>query len=426
LSVRLTLQLVTGTNQACGTKVTPWIVDKTKPRGQGRKFRPPAIKNDGTRYTWTLDYDPLAADGSGEFRCTVRSHSPQLEEFERKTFTVALPPGYKEQGTRFDRFGLMNSEKPGNSLTIYFDDLVYDGTAEAFSADAGWIGVGNQTSYQRREEGGAHDFGLSAETSHAGGKAGELGGVIWRSGVYGYYADKVGPLSLADRLEASGKVMLAVGPPDSGMYLGWFHSAHKENSPPQAGDFVGVRIGGPTRIGHYFAPAYATALRPVSDRATTALWPVSDRATTALWPVSDRATGADRRSPETAGDLRSAGRRGRETAAQRVTAAPRVEGSGRREHPARVSVESREGPVLVPRQVSPWKLVYDPDAAGGQGAIRATLGTESVTLPLKPGDKAKGATLDRFGLFTTHIGGNFVCVYFDDLTYTSGSEGKTR
>jgi hypothetical protein len=109
-----------------------------------------------------------------------------------------------------------------------------------------------------------------------------------------------------------------------------------------------------------------------------------------------------------------------------VTAAPRVEGSGRREHPARVSVESREGPVLVPRQVFPWKLVYDPDAAGGQGAIRATLGTESVTLPLKPGDKAKGATLDRFGLFTTHIGGNFVCVYFDDLTYTSGSEGKTR
>ena len=282
----------------------------------------------------------------------------------------------------------MNSEKPGNSLTIYFDDLTHEGTAEAFSEDAGWIGVGNQTSYKRREEGGAHDFGFSAQTSHAGGKAGELGGVIWRSGVYGYYADKVGPLSLADRLEASGKVMLAVGPPDSGMYLGWFHSAHKENAPQQAGDFVGVRIGGATRIGHYFAPAYATALRPVSDRAT--------------------------------GDLRSAGRRGREPAAQRV------EGSVRREHPARVSVESREGPVLVPRQVFPWELVYDPDAAGGQGAIHATLGTESVTLPLKPGDKAKGATLDRFGLFTTHIGGNFVRIYFDDLTYTSGSEAKSR
>lgn len=363
---RLTLQLVTGTNQACGTKVTPWIVDKTKERGQGRKFRPPAIKNDGTQYTWTLDYDPLAADGSGEFRCTVRSNRPHPEEFERKTFTAALPPGYKEQGTTFDRFGLMNSEKPGNSLTIYFDDLTYNGTAEAFSADAGWIGVGNQTSYQRREEGGAHDFGFSAQTSHAGGMAGELGGVIWRSGVYGYYADRVGPLTLADRLEASGKVMLAAGPPDSGMYLGWFHSAHKENSPHQAGDFVGVRIGGPTRIGHYFVPAYAT------------------------------------------------------------TRAALVERRGGREHPARVSVESREGPVLVPRQVFLWKLVYDPDGAGGQGAVHATLGNESVTLPLKQGDKAKGATLDRFGLFTTHVGGSFVRIYFDELTYTIAASGSGR
>jgi len=363
---RLTLQLVTATNQACGTKVTPWIVDKTKPRGQGRKFRPPAIKNDGTRYMWTLDYDPLAADGAGQFRCTVRSNSPDPEEFETKTFTVALPPGYKEQGTTFDRFGLMNSEKPGNSLTIYFDDLAYDGKTEDLSQDPGWIGVGNQISYQRREEGGKHDFGFSAQTGHAGGTAGELGGVIWRSGVYAYYADRVGPLSLADRLEASGKVVLAAGPPDSGMYLGWFNSAHKENSPHQAGDFVGVRIGGPTRVGHYFAPAYATT----------------------------RATLVERR--------------------------------GGREHPARVSVESREGPVLVPRQAFAWKLVYDPDASDGQGALHAALGNESVTLPLKPGDKAKGATLDRFGLFTTHIGGSFVRIYFDDLTYTSSSEGKSR
>jgi len=393
---RLTLQLVTATNQACGTKVTPWIVDKTKPRGQGRKYRPPAIKNDGTRYMWTLDYDPLAADGAGQFRCTVRSNSPAPEEFETKTFTVALPPGYKEQGTTFDRFGVMNSEKPGNSLTIYFDDLAYDGKTEDLSQDPGWIGVGNQISYQRREEGGKHDFGFSAQTDHAGGTAGELGGVIWRSGVYAYYADRVGPLSLADRLEASGKVVLAAGPPDSGMYLGWFNSAHKENSPHQAGDFLGVRIGGPTRVGHYFAPAYATS----------------------LWPVSDRATEPDRRSPELVGDLRSAECRGRETVAQR---AERREG---REHPARVSVESREGPVLVPRQAFVWKLVYDPDASDGQGALHAALGNESVTLPLKPGDKAQGATLDRFGLFTTHIGGSFVRIYFDDLTYTSSSEGK--
>ncbi|MCR4412332.1 MAG: hypothetical protein NUV77_07895 [Thermoguttaceae bacterium] len=356
---RITLQLVTATNQACGTKVTPWIVDKTKPPGQGRKYRPPSIKNDGTRYAWTLDYDPLAADGNGQFRCTVRSNSPKPEEFETKTFTVTLPKGYKEQGTTFDRFGLMNSERPGNALTIYFDDLRHDGQVIDFARDPGWEGVGNRATYERREEGGAHDFGYSAPTRHAGGTPGELGGTLWRSGVYGYYADRVGPFSLADRLEAQGKVVLTVGPPDSGMYFGWFHSAHKENAPTQAGDFVGVRIGGPTRVGHYFVPAYATsraAPRPPSDA---------------------------------------------------------------REHPPRVTVEAGAGPVLVPQRVVPWRLVYDPDAAGGRGAIEATLGDQTVALALKPGDKAKGATLDRFGLFTTHIGGSFLKVYFDDLTYTA-------
>src|SRR5262245_33866169 len=68
----LTLRLVTGTNHACGTKVTPWVVDKDKPRGQ-RKFRPPAIRNDGTRYAWKLDYDPKANDGNGEMRFVITS-----------------------------------------------------------------------------------------------------------------------------------------------------------------------------------------------------------------------------------------------------------------------------------------------------------------------------------------------------------------
>lgn len=355
---RLTLQLVTATNQACGTKVTPWIVDKSKPKGQ-RKFRPTSIKNDGTQYTWTLGYDPQASEGNGQLQFAIRSNSPQPEEFEGKTFTVALPKGYKQQGTTFDRFGLVNSMRPGNSLTIYFDDLQYDGKAQGFSQDPGWIGAGNQASYQSREEGGAHDFGYSAQTHHAGGTAGELGGMIWRSGAYGYYADRVGLLSLADRLEASGKVMLDVGPPDSGMYLGWFNGAEKDYAPTQAGSFVGVKIGGPTRVGHYFLPAYATA-----------------------------------------------------------QANPVARSSGR-EHPAKVSVERDTGPVLVPQKVFQWKLGYDPGAGGGQGAIQVTLGNESLTLPLKRGDKAKGATLDRFGLFTAHIGGSFVRIYFDDLTYTA-------
>ncbi len=360
---RITFQLVTATNQACGTKITPWVVDKTKPKGEGRKFRPTFIKNDGTRYTWRIDYDPEANNGDGQMRFSIRSNAEKHEAFEEKTFAVNLPTGYKSHGTTFDRFGLANSMRPGNPMTVYFDDLEYDGKVADFSQDGGWVGVGNSASYERRDEGGAHDFGFSAGTNFSGGtSAGELGGTVWRSGAYAYYADRVGPLSMNDRLEASGKVVLNVGPPDSGMNLGWFNGSEKELAPTQAGQFVGVRIGGPTRVGHYFVPGYAT-VQPKPPKPT-----------------------------------------------------------GTREHPASVSVEKGAGPVLVPKHVFDWKLVYDPAGAAGKGMVTATLGEQSVTLELKPGDKAKGAKLDRFGLFTTHRGGSYVKIYFDDIRYTATSE----
>jgi hypothetical protein len=256
----------------------------------------------------------------------------------------------------------MNSMKPGNPLTIHFDDLEYDGKREDFSKNPGWIGVGNHDTYQKKEETGAHDFGFSAKSNFARGKPGEVGGMLWRSGAYAYYADRVGPLSLADRLEASGKVVLTAGPPDSVMYLGWFNGSEKEYAPTQAGHFVGVKIGAPTKVGHYFLPAYATAL-PRGHKI-----------------VPDG------------------------------------------QHPPNVSVERKEGPRFVPQKVVPWKLVYDPAANGGKGTIVATLGGESVTLPLRDGDKAKGASFDRFGLFTGHRGGSFVRIYFDDLQYTAGRQ----
>jgi hypothetical protein len=355
---RLTLRLVTGMNQACGTKVTPWVVDKNKPRGQ-RKFRPPALHNDGTRYAWTLDYDPQAGDGRGQMKFTIRSNSAKPQEFEGKTFTVVLPKGYKDQGTSFDRFGMLNKPKGGNPMTIYFDDLRYDGVAEDFAKDPGWIAAGNDATFEDRDQGGAHDFGFSEKTNFAGGTPGEMGGKLWRSGAYGYYSDRVGPLSLNDRLEASGEIVLQVGEQDSAAYFGWFNGDDQENPPTQAGNFVGVQIGGPTRVGHYFRPAYATT-QPKGNKV-------------------------ERRD----------------------------------QHAANVSVERSVGPVLVPKKAYPWKLVYDPTGGGGQGSIEATLGDESVTLSLKKGDKEKGAVLNRFGLFTGHRGGSYVKIYFDDLRYTA-------
>lgn len=348
---RLAVRLINGVNRTCGTFITPYLPGK---------FRPTPIRKDGTRYHWTLDYDPQAAGGRGSFTFTMRSdthttqdYGPLPEHSQREAqvrfpnttkFSVELPEGFKQEGTGFDRFGMMNMMKAGGTMTMHFADLQHDGKTENLSRDPGWLGSGNRATYQDRDQVGAHNFGHSAKTSHAGGAPGEMGGNLWRSGDYGYYADRIGPLTFDDRLEASGKVVLQVGAPDSDVFLGWFNGAVKE--PYEAGHFLGVHVGGPTRVGHYFHPAFSTA------KGTHGL----------------------------------------------------AEG----------------GPLLAPGKTFAWSFVYDPVANGGRGELRATLGKESVTLPLKDGIKAQGGRFDRFGLFTSTAGGQLVRIWLDDLKYTAG------
>src|SRR5262245_49022257 len=120
-------------------------------------------------------------------------------------FSVDLPEGYRRQGATFDHFGLMNMMKAGGRMTIYFDDLEYAGRSQDFTKDPSWDASGNRVTYKAADVGGAHNFGFS-NTNPAGGKPGEVGGTFWRSGKYAYYADRVGPLTLDDPLEAKGKV----------------------------------------------------------------------------------------------------------------------------------------------------------------------------------------------------------------------------
>jgi hypothetical protein len=353
---RLAVRMIASDNRACGTFVTPFIPGK---------FRPTPIRLDGTRYSWTLNYDPDANGGNGQFQFTIKSHGVAPEPLEASRlpadlpathraealarypntteFSVDLPPGFKKVNATFDRFGLLNMTKPGHAMTIYFGDLKLDGRAVDLGKDPGWIGNHDRETIESPPA-GAHDFGFSPKTNFAGGKAGEIGGDLWRSGKYAYYADRVGLLSLDDRLEASGKVVLRVGAPDSDIFLGWFDSAEKERSPVASGNFLGVHIGGPTRVGHYFSP-YLTAAKGTSARV-------------------------------------------------------------------------KSGPVLVPNKVFEWSMIYDP-TAGGAGEIRVKLGDESATLPLTKKLKAEGAKFDRFGLLTSPIGGQLVRIYLDDLKYTA-------
>ena len=349
---RLAVRLITGGNKSCGTFITPFLPGK---------FRPTPIKNDGTRYRWTLDYNPQGAEGRGRFTFTLRSdthttqdYGPLPERFEQEararfpnttTFAVDLPPGYQQEGATFDRFGVLNLMKAGGTVTMFFDDLQFDGQTQDFAPDPGWLGVGNRLTYEDREQVGAHDFGFSAKTSFAGGAPGEVGGSLWRCGDYAYYADVVGPLTLEQRLAARGKVKLVTAGPDSDIYLGWFNHTEKGQEPAKAGHFLGVHVGGPTRIGHYFIPTFTTAK----------------------------------------------GTKGRVA----------------------------QGPVLAPGKAFEWSLLYDPAANNSHGALRVTLGAETVTLALKPGQKAESASLDRFGLFNATAGGQMVKIYLDDLEYTA-------
>src|SRR5262249_5807320 len=151
-----------------------------------------------------------------------------------------------------------------------------------------------------------------------------IGGTFWRSDNWGYYADQVGKLSFNDRLEARGKVCMVVGGPDADMCFGWFHGKGDDGAPNKTGNFLGIKVGGPTRVGHYFLPTFT---------------------------VSEQVRGL----PD-------------------------------------------KGPIIRPGKLYDWSIIYDPAANDGNGAITATLGDESVTQNLKPGQKAKAkdAVLDQF------------------------------
>jgi hypothetical protein len=347
---RLAVRLISDTNKSCGTFTTPYLPGK---------FRPTPLRADGTRYRWTLDYDPTADGGNGSFTFTLKSDNHKTQDYgplpeksqqeslarfpNTTTFRVDLPPGFKREGATFDRFGLHNMMKAGGAATIYFGNLTLNGKRQSLDSDPQWLASGNRTTFEDRELTGAHDFGFS-QTNFSGGKPGEVGGGLWRSGDFAYYADRVGPLNLEQKLEARGRVKMLTAGPDSDMYIGWFNSSSRPDSKDDKENYLAIHVGGPTRVGHYFSPELATA------KGT------------------------------------------------------------------RAKVET--APLLTPRKEFNWSIVYDPDAANRLGAVHVTLGDESVTLELRRGQKKDGATFDRFGLFTSTIGGQMVKIYLDDLQYT--------
>jgi hypothetical protein len=78
------------------------------------------------------------------------------------------------------------------------------------------------------------------------------------------------------------------------------------------------------------------------------------------------------------------------------------------------------GPIIRPDgRVHEWSIRYSPNLADGQGEIAVKLDGTIEKLVLQPGHRGQGASFDRFGLFNLQVGGHFVELAIDEVTYTT-------
>jgi hypothetical protein len=206
---------------------------------------------------------------------------------------------------------------------------------ETFDRDPGWEGRNNRaTSIPARTI--VQDFGYSPGSHRAGGRAaGEIGGTITPAAEPAFYARRIRPRSLRDRLTASGTLSCGDGPVH--VLIGFFNaSTVNEWRTPNS---LALRIQG--RGDRFFAfVEYATA----------------------RWRA-----GGDEPRP-----------------------------FARRRDPRSGKLEPRGFPAGG--TAHRWSLTYDPASAGGRGSITATVDDETSVCELRPGHQDDGAMFDRFGI----------------------------
>src|ERR1700756_792830 len=91
--------------------------------------------------------------------------------------------------------------------------------AESFDKDPGWEGHNNRIVPERVPT-VVQDFGYS-KTNFASKEKGEIGGHVTRASEPAYYADKIGPVTLDDKLSASGTLALTKTAAGGGIFFGF-------------------------------------------------------------------------------------------------------------------------------------------------------------------------------------------------------------
>jgi hypothetical protein len=223
---------------------------------------------------------------------------------------------------------------------------------ERFDKDPNWDGRNNRSTVLEPRT-IRQDFGYSPSTAHAGGAAGEVGGLITPAAEPAYFARKLDRKTFADPLSASGKLVCKGR--EFHLLIGFFNSGTvAEWRTPNS---IAIRLLG---RGDRFL-AYVEYM--------TGKWRAGGDSPGGFAAVKNPQTGRT--------DLRG----------------------------------FKTGEVLA------WSLKYDPNGNNGTGAVTVTLGNETAVCHLDPGHTADGATFDRFGLLpvlkSADGGGE---VWLDDVT----------
>src|SRR5579862_7033891 len=105
-----------------------------------------------------------------------------------------------------------------SSLIIFFLNLPgftreTEQKSESFDRDPGWEGLNNHVQPTKSR----------IATQDYGWTAGEIGGRVTRSARCTYYADRIAPKTLNDKLSASGTFRLSTSSGSSGVFFGWFN-----------------------------------------------------------------------------------------------------------------------------------------------------------------------------------------------------------